>query len=693
MKELINKSVFTYLYLIIPVFVVCFLQSKELLDYSLNIRFLSINVFLLILSLIFVIKLKISDLFSDSIFIFYFIYILYSLISVFISRLFSDAVYQYIMIINFGILIWYYSIILKKYEFKIKYIALIFNIISFIILIITLYEYCNVLSNSGINHNSTYEIKASFSHKNILSEILFMFFPFSLFLLFVDNKWFKFFGLINAIGLLFFIIILLTRAVWFSVIIGMLLTVIVFLFISTKSNIVSVVKNKKTYFLILAFLSVIFSSLYVYSKIDSLETIKKSTLKIFYFYDSSQHRLELWKRSIDMTKESPFIGKGLGTWRIEVLKYGNRNLKSEDNITFYQRPHNDFLWLLSEQGVIGLILFLIVLFLVFKKLLFILKKQNSKEEYFFYYAVFYVLIGYLIISFFSFPKERIEHNFFIALFISFIITKYHNLRVKSKSLINNNIKFYFVFIPLIFYFIFSTYVAYSRYNSECHIKKAFEFRIVGNWNKVIDEINLSESSFYKIDPVSTPLRFYSGEANFNLNLIDKAFSDYQESYKINPYHIHVLNNLASCYEIKANHEMAIALYNKSLDISPLFEDALLNLTVVYFNIGNIDSAINKIGVIDNEVNTEKYKLYLNAVLKKKIDIILTKIDNVLIINLLKKIKSDNTWIENIFFKSKKNSINFDKQLLIDCVYILYNIDKTIDKTEFESLENEYVITK
>ena len=75
---------------------------------------------------------------------------------------------------------------------------------------------------------------------------------------------------------------------------------------------------------------------------------------------STKDRLELWTRTIQLIKEKPLFGHGLSDWKIEMLKYGNKGLVSEDNNTFYQRPHNDFLWIMSETGIIGILLYVAV---------------------------------------------------------------------------------------------------------------------------------------------------------------------------------------------------------------------------------------------------------------------------------------------------------------------------------------------
>ncbi len=684
-----NKSNFynkyLFFFLIFPLFVIPFLQTNLLLDISLYIRFLSINILLVFFCFFFIFSKISFKLNSNAFFILYLVYIIYSAISIILSNKYGDTAYYFIMIFNLGMLAFFYFLLFYNYSTNYQLLSQVFSLLGLVVLFLAFYDYYNILISNGITHQSIYNIKATFSHKNILSEILFVLLPFSLSVLFNSNKWFKILGIFNSIGILFLLIVLLTRAVWLAVMLGFLITLLFFILISGKEKLFLVLKNKKTYYFIISFVIIIASSLFIYSRMDSFETIK-----IFNTYDSSQHRIELWKRSIDLAKEKPIFGNGLGTWRIEVLKFGNRNLQSIDNITFYQRPHNDFLWVLSEQGIIGLVLFISLFIIIFYYLIQIIRKSKSINETIFYYLLFYLLIGYLIFSFFSFPKERIEHNLFLGIIFGFIIARYQLLNEKKSNKYLNTKYLKIIFTFLIFILLFHISIAFSLFNSEFHLKKAFGARQIENWNSVIKEINKSESAFYKIDPFSTPLKWYSGEAYFKTGNIESAFKDYKISSEINPYHIHVLNNLATCYEMKGNHFKAIENYKKAIHISPAFDDALLNLTAVYYNLGYIDSAFNAIVRVDTTSKNEKYLPFIEAIVNKKIDLIIETIDNKLFIDILTKIKVDNVWKLNIFFKSRLKCINFENQLLMDCLYVLRDIDKTIDDKEYLILKRKYV---
>ena len=67
---------------------------------------------------------------------------------------------------------------------------------------------------------------------------------------------------------------------------------------------------------------------------------------------SQGERLNYWARSIDMVRDQPMLGVGLGAWRMNYLKYGGLQSDAPSN------PHQQYLLMATEGGVIALVLLL-----------------------------------------------------------------------------------------------------------------------------------------------------------------------------------------------------------------------------------------------------------------------------------------------------------------------------------------------
>lgn len=216
------------------------------------------------------------------------------------------------------------------------------------------------------------------------------------------------------------------------------------------------------------------------------------------------------------------------------------------------------------------------------------------------------IISFLGFSQFSFPRERIEHIVYIGILFSFIIVHSNN---SSGININNRI----IILISILLLAFAGYIGKKRLTGEMHLKNVLYLRMRNKNPKIIEEINKAENYLYTIDAVSTPLKWYRGSAYFELGKIDRAFADFKDSYKLNPYHVHVLNNIGVCYETMKQHDSALVYFDKALNITPEFEDALFNKTATLFNMGNPKGAYNTFLQIDSTTTNPKYMRFKNTI--------------------------------------------------------------------------------
>jgi len=295
------------------------------------------------------------------------------------------------------------------------------------------------------------------------------------------------------------------------------------------------------------------------------------------------------------------------------------------------------------------------------------------------------LTGYILISLVSFPKERIEHQIFLSLMFAAAVVKYNSLIASEKQAF----KLSLVSIPVILLLMFGTFISQSRMVSGKHIRKALDFRTEQKWQNVISEIQKAKSQFTTVDAFSTPLCWYGGEAYFRLNNVDSAYFCFDKAYLVNPNHLHVLNNLGTTLELKKEHNKAKARFAKAIKLSPHFEDALLNLSAVYYNEKETDSAYLTIARISDTTNDVRYDKFLTAILWKKIDEFSDEIDDRQLRNSIIRIRNDNAWMKKVFLQSREMQNDIERQLLLEAVYLMESVDNTITAKEAERLKINY----
>ena len=82
--------------------------------------------------------------------------------------------------------------------------------------------------------------------------------------------------------------------------------------------------------------------------------------------ESTNQRLNFYKKALNLSFEKPLFGYGLGSWKYESLPY--EESKNKDLLVPYY-THNDFLQIFFELGFIGLVAYLFILITLFKKII------------------------------------------------------------------------------------------------------------------------------------------------------------------------------------------------------------------------------------------------------------------------------------------------------------------------------------
>jgi len=267
-----------------------------------------------------------------------------------------------------------------------------------------------------------------------------------------------------------------------------------------------------------------------------------------------------------MSKDNPLLGVGVGNWKINNAKYGNeypggvRNNIKVSGERFFLRPHNDFLWVLSETGVIGFgfyaTIFLMSLYCAYKG-------RNM--------AMFFGILCYLGFAFFSFSKERAFPSMILLVMIASVIPAKRVVCLSPQLVFTTG-----VVVSILLVCTIALYIV--RYKNEVMICKVLTAKSQKNWQEVINVIDNGYSRYSTIDPIlATPIIFYRAESYLHLNNFRQAFEDFKKAYQLNPYHIYVISNLATCYAIHGFTNEAIEYYEKVLEISPSFKVASNNL--------------------------------------------------------------------------------------------------------------------
>lgn len=605
-----KTEIVTNKFLIVLVLVLPFVNSTKTIDPVSILRFMMLCFIVLALLILFFLKFKQNSLvnfFKNPFFVFYVLYLLFSVFSLSKALNFGDAIFELVKLFS---LFFFLYLLTSIFTINLEIREIILKLILLSSLFLITIFFFQLMKSSSIKNAST------MTNKNLLSSTFFLMLPFVSFGIIKFRKIWKILGIISLGGIFICIFSLQTRSVWLAIILSSITILLVSLhFFKTKKNslLFKILKNKSMYI----------TSFLIFLTVISLLLNAKFTPRS---YDSSlgrtnsiQARLFKWEATSKIIYNNIFMGIGLGNWRNSILSLGNKNFT--DNTftkTFYQRPHNDFLWVFSEIGLFGFIFYLLMFISIIFYIFQFLKTTSSETDFIFMLLMLFGIIGYLIIAFFSFPKERIYHQILLHTIFLFVLSANNEFSESKKDISHKTV---FITCMIIFVHItFSLWVVFKRLNAEIHTKQALIARTNKNWNEVIDNINKATTVYYEIDPTSAPLMWYKGEAEFLLGNVRTALSDFIVAYETSPYHLHILNNLGTCYELTGEHEKAITIYNKAITLYPKFNETIINLAIIYYNLEQYKMAYNTIvrsTEIDSNPKIKKYEKIFKEKIQKE----------------------------------------------------------------------------
>jgi O-antigen ligase len=522
---------------------------------------------------------------------------------------------------------------------------------SLMSLIIALYQVIHLSRSNTDFFDTMLNVNATFGHKNLLASVLFLTFPFLFCAFNLEKKW-KITAILAIVLSIIIVWLVQTKAVVLTILI---FSFILFLFFLRQE------KQKADKKFVKKMLTLVTVFIAVASIITIMNRQKFSRL---FDKKSTFERLGLWENSWEMMKEHPVLGVGAGNWQVYFPKYGldKFSMKEVKNgITTFQRPHNDFLWVLCEMGILGLVayvsVFVIILYYVIKLL-----QQNDESEWSWSYAVFFAaVVSYLLIACIDFPLERIEHQLVVYLLFSIVVAQFYSTSrkpVAGQTMLNFAILGVLLFVPTFF----SAIVCYKRYIGEYHTQRLYGFERISDWTRMNKESEKAMNAFYSMDPMSAPIYWYKGVALFSSGDTYAAKTSFETAYALHPYNIHVINNLASCYEQLKEHDKAEETYQKALAISSEFEEARLNLSAVYYNTQAYCKAFETIDKCDIHSKDEKYRLFLPAILNSWLDERIQNEKKSEIVKKLTIIKNTKDELMTLYIESKKKGLDF-KELI------------------------------
>lgn len=394
---------------------------------------------------------------------------------------------------------------------------------------------------------------------------------------------------------------------------------------------------KKALIFVLPFFILLFLTIISLKNSESLNIIERAkTISLQTTDGSVNQRLRYYNHAIDFFIENPFLGGGIGNWKLYSIKYDKEDIFS---YIIPYHAHNDLLQVLVETGIFGLLFYSLMIVI---PLFFLIKRFGKNPKYPIFLLSF--LMVYSIDMLLNFPKARPVTQLF--LFISIIlISNELKLYYNSKNQILNKV---FLIITLLLS-IGSIYPSYKYFNSyKEQVFLAFDWdrtELYFPWQTIKD----FEEELPNLSATTLPIKAMKSRYLIQEKQYDKAFEYLNLSIKTNPF-------LGVQEVLKA--QAFVQMGN--------LDSAYVNAKKAYFKLSN------------NEIHTVTYFSILGELKKHE------ELTQAL---KLRKHKTLNFW--NNYFLAMQKILGFGNQKLINQ---FYQVKKEFSNPEsFIELEKFIVI--
>ncbi len=488
-------------------------------------------------------------------------------------------------------------------EKKLHYFLKVLLLLSLVICGYGIKTLVDIYQEAGaLYHSSVYAIKGLFAHKNLLSAFLLLLLPFNLWGTTVFKKLWKWMSIFNIIVILSLVFLLQTRAAYLGTFVfgGIML-----LGALSNKNIRQQLPLKKIGMggILIALISI--GGLAATGSLSNL----LDRLTSFGNTNSVQERKFLWQKSVQLIQDYPVLGVGSGNWRLMYPQYGVTGLKrAETEGVQFVRPHNDYLWIGSETGILGLFLFIGLFVFSILALIHQIRKAQTVQEAIPLWSLLAGVLAYMVIAFFDFPRERLEHQLLLVTYFA-LAANWGSGFFQNKQL---RLPFnpQFVCIPIVLLYLFNAYMGYSRLQSELLVQKVITNTQKGKWALAKKQAVQAQTPFYNLDLLGNPIAWWEGITNFQTQKTKLANQNFQQSVQVHPYNQKIFNNLGSSHYLLKEYDKALEAYKKSLDINPKYEETHGNIARLYIEKRQFDLAQQHINQINKNVERKNQLIHL-----------------------------------------------------------------------------------
>ena len=316
-------------------------------------------------------------------------------------------------------------------------------------------------------------------------------------------------------------------------------------------------------------------------------------------------RLMIWGITSRMIADHPLTGVGAGNFTVRLHEYfGDDDLDFSNVHTNWVQPHNDFLWVFVEKGVLGIVLFVGCFIVACSFIRTILQSDAAFGDRWLALAAFMGFVSYITLSSFDFPLERINHQVYLALLLAVVTVLKHAVQPAVGSFPTSGTARLgrLVVVPLVVAAL-GLGIAYSlaAVRQEKDVIVARRACEQGKWEEMLAAAKRARTPWKTLDPLVSPVAFLEGMAHVQMGHVPEGIECLEQALIDNPNRMYIVNNLGILYASTGRFDEAIECFSLAANRYPHRIEPFNNLANCLLETGRPAEAVELLEQIPDEL--------------------------------------------------------------------------------------------
>ncbi|MDY6950591.1 MAG: O-antigen ligase family protein [Thermodesulfobacteriota bacterium] len=412
---------------------------------------------------------------------------------------------------------------------------------------------------------------ATFGNRNVASHLVSMVFPILPVVFFLPSTTRLHFAkrvgtCLVALLLLTYLFFSETRAAWFACIASVAFLVIASVRdAAAKDSLIRIGKKPLLYIVLISVATSIVVAVFPPKPIQDIVNVAKQK-----YYTSRlgsvQVRVKMWRNGVEMFKDRPTTGFGIGNFKVFYPRYHARAV-IDPAFSEQKRPlniHNDFLQAAIELGSVGLLLFCGLYALPLFMALRLFQHDQPPEVRLLSIGVGGGILAMLMTSIFSFPMQRSVPPLILFGYMGILVGFYnsHTPGVKTISTRVPRAISVPVCVATLAAAVMITDFNHHLLASDAHYRQSLEMARTGAWPEAIQ---LGVKS-YETNPNKMAALEAVGWAYVEMNELNEGIEVLGKVLTAYPYNMKALRKLGDAYDKKGDHKKAFDTFKRLIEI-------------------------------------------------------------------------------------------------------------------------------